>query len=73
MVHDSEVTLFMWLILLFVATLLAPPSYRNGALTLIRATALNRGASHRVTFKNSRSTRRERRNQPQQQSVSLIL
>jgi len=63
----------MWLILSFVATLLAPPSYRNGALTIIRAATFNRVDHQRVTFQNSRSTRRERRNQPQQQSVSRTL
>jgi hypothetical protein len=67
------VTVFIWLMLLSVATLLAPPSTRYGALTFIRATTPNGGVLHRLTLKNSRSTRRERRNQPQQQSVSLIL
>jgi hypothetical protein len=70
--HDSEVTLLIWLLFLFVVSRLASSPFNSGALALIRATTHTHGATHRSTFKNSRSTRRERRIQ-QFQSVSHIL
>jgi hypothetical protein len=59
-------------VLLLAVTQFAPSPYPTGAPPLIRAITSTRGASHRPTFQNSRSTRRERRNQPGN-PVSLIL
>jgi len=70
-VHVSEVTLLIWMGLLVVVSSFAPLSYPSGASPLIRALTHPCGALHRPTFQNSRSTRRERRNQSTQ-SVSLI-